>query len=54
MGAIDELVELARTAEEAGFDAIALPDSVSGSAGPQRNSSGAAFRSPSAAPASTK
>lgn len=28
MGPIDQLVELARTAEEVGFDAIALPDSL--------------------------
>lgn len=28
MGPIDELVELARTAEKVGFDAIALPDSL--------------------------
>lgn len=28
MGPVDELVELAKTAEEVGFDAIALPDSL--------------------------
>lgn len=28
MGPVDELVEIARTAEEVGFDAIALPDSL--------------------------
>jgi alkanesulfonate monooxygenase SsuD/methylene tetrahydromethanopterin reductase-like flavin-dependent oxidoreductase (luciferase family) len=28
MGPVDQLIELARTAEEAGFDAIALPDSL--------------------------
>ena len=28
MGPIDQLVDIARTAEEVGFDAIALPDSL--------------------------
>jgi alkanesulfonate monooxygenase SsuD/methylene tetrahydromethanopterin reductase-like flavin-dependent oxidoreductase (luciferase family) len=28
MGPIDQLVEIAKTAEEVGFDAIALPDSL--------------------------
>ena len=28
MGQIDQLIEIARTAEEVGFDSIALPDSV--------------------------
>ena len=28
MAPVDELVELAKTAEEVGFDAIALPDSL--------------------------
>jgi alkanesulfonate monooxygenase SsuD/methylene tetrahydromethanopterin reductase-like flavin-dependent oxidoreductase (luciferase family) len=29
MGPIDQLIEIAKTAEEVGFDAIALPDSAS-------------------------
>ena len=28
MGQIDQLIEIARTAEEVGFDSIALPDSI--------------------------
>ncbi|MDT5085878.1 MAG: hypothetical protein QOJ61_2921, partial [Mycobacterium sp.] len=28
MGPIDQLIEIAKTAEEVGFDAIALPDSL--------------------------
>jgi len=28
MGPIDQLIEIAKTAEEVGFDSIALPDSV--------------------------
>ncbi|MDT5199264.1 MAG: hypothetical protein QOH34_786, partial [Mycobacterium sp.] len=28
MGPVDQLVDIAKTAEEVGFDAIALPDSL--------------------------